>query len=639
MKLSTKILAVAFVVAIALVVAIPASAASFERNLTVGSTGADVTALQTTLVGGGYLAVNPTGFFGALTKAAVVKYQIANGISGTGFVGPLTRAVLNGAAPVVSTGGLCPNGMTLASNCTQAPGVVVSVPLCPNGNTLASNCSTAPGTVSQNGTDGTLTAAQSSYVSSGIQVKKGETKNVLATTLKASIGPVTVTRAGVHFSARPWLLFSQVILKDSTGRVIATKALNSAADATEITVGSDYLVTFDGVNYTVTPGINQDLTVAVSVLPATDKIPTAGLAVDAAFDTLRTINGIGWTDTVTAATFPLAVAHTASTGSNSFTLTSTGSVAAIYNRISPNSPAAHQVATSLTQQTSNVVLGAFSVKSANNSSTLNTLTVTLASTTLASGPLGNSNFTGAFSNFRLSNGSASYGGSLVQTSVTVGTVTFSNLNIPLAQDVWTDLTIQADVAASTTGTGITVALNGSSGVVVTDSNYGTPDYTSGVAATSNAIVLTTNAITVSNTSLTTGAAIVQSTVTTGYNVTGAFTITNSSNNDLYVSGTSTMLVTQTLNGTATTTNGLTGTITANPSSYNGDVSGGLNASYAIPAGSSRSFTISGAIYAAASTINTLKITAINYGTAATTALNHALSITSGIDNMSTGASF
>jgi peptidoglycan hydrolase-like protein with peptidoglycan-binding domain len=77
---------------------------TFTRNLTVGSTGADVTALQTKL------GVSPaTGYFGAITKAAVVAYQTANGIvPASGYVGPLTLAKLNYVAPVVvppTTGG------------------------------------------------------------------------------------------------------------------------------------------------------------------------------------------------------------------------------------------------------------------------------------------------------------------------------------------------------------------------------------------------------------------------------------------------------------------------------------------------------------------------------------------------------
>lgn len=110
------------------------AADAFSRNLTVGSRGADVTALQT------MLGVNPaTGYFGPITKAAVIAYQASHSISpAAGYVGPLTRSVLNaggtaGTGTGTGTGSLCPNGMTLASNCTLPPsggtGTVTSGPV------------------------------------------------------------------------------------------------------------------------------------------------------------------------------------------------------------------------------------------------------------------------------------------------------------------------------------------------------------------------------------------------------------------------------------------------------------------------------------------------------------------------------
>ncbi|OHB17729.1 MAG: hypothetical protein A2749_01675 [Parcubacteria group bacterium RIFCSPHIGHO2_01_FULL_45_26] len=74
-----------------------AAAYNFSNNLTVGSTGNDVTELQKVLIAEGYLSIAaPTSYFGALTKAAVIKYQAAHGISPqSGYVGPLTRAQLN----------------------------------------------------------------------------------------------------------------------------------------------------------------------------------------------------------------------------------------------------------------------------------------------------------------------------------------------------------------------------------------------------------------------------------------------------------------------------------------------------------------------------------------------------------------
>ena len=74
-----------------------ASAYNFTKTLSTGSTGQDVTQLQLILIVDGYLNIStPTGYFGAATKAAVKKYQTANGITPVnGIVGPKTRAVLN----------------------------------------------------------------------------------------------------------------------------------------------------------------------------------------------------------------------------------------------------------------------------------------------------------------------------------------------------------------------------------------------------------------------------------------------------------------------------------------------------------------------------------------------------------------
>jgi len=70
---------------------------TFSRDLTVGSTGADVTALQNWLISKSFaIAAGATGYFGAQTQAALAKYQAANGISpAAGYFGPITRAKVN----------------------------------------------------------------------------------------------------------------------------------------------------------------------------------------------------------------------------------------------------------------------------------------------------------------------------------------------------------------------------------------------------------------------------------------------------------------------------------------------------------------------------------------------------------------
>ncbi|MEI6479419.1 MAG: peptidoglycan-binding protein [bacterium] len=105
------------------------SSYNFAKNLTLGSTGADVKALQGVLIAGGYLKIAaPTTTFGPLTKAAVIAWQKAVGISPTsGMVGPLSRAKLNAMGGTTSgtTGGttvVVPSGTGLVvSKASDSP--------------------------------------------------------------------------------------------------------------------------------------------------------------------------------------------------------------------------------------------------------------------------------------------------------------------------------------------------------------------------------------------------------------------------------------------------------------------------------------------------------------------------------------
>lgn len=71
------------------------------RNLTVGSEGDDVSALQRRLITGGYLDIdNPTGRFGPLTESSLAAYQRDNGIQpASGYYGPITREHMTDPTP------------------------------------------------------------------------------------------------------------------------------------------------------------------------------------------------------------------------------------------------------------------------------------------------------------------------------------------------------------------------------------------------------------------------------------------------------------------------------------------------------------------------------------------------------------
>ena len=78
-----------------------ATACTFTRSLTVGSTGADVKCLQQYLNGAGFKVAqsgagspgSETTYFGSLTRAAVAAWQAANGVApAVGYFGSISQA-------------------------------------------------------------------------------------------------------------------------------------------------------------------------------------------------------------------------------------------------------------------------------------------------------------------------------------------------------------------------------------------------------------------------------------------------------------------------------------------------------------------------------------------------------------------
>lgn len=86
-----------------------ASTYNFTVDLSYGSTGADVNALQQMLIDAGLLKIAaPTGWFGPMTRAALAQWQAAHGVApAVGYFGPITRAAILAAnaasTPTTST--------------------------------------------------------------------------------------------------------------------------------------------------------------------------------------------------------------------------------------------------------------------------------------------------------------------------------------------------------------------------------------------------------------------------------------------------------------------------------------------------------------------------------------------------------
>ncbi|MDP2650669.1 MAG: peptidoglycan-binding domain-containing protein [bacterium] len=206
---------------------------SFTRSLTVGSTGADVKALQQWLNANGYpvaatgagSAGNETSYFGTLTRAAVAKYQAAKGISpAVGYFGPITRAALAAAAPAPTT-------------------------------------PTTPST----GVEGSVTVKLAGTLGDNQEVREGWSDiPVVSYEVKATNNNVTLNRVDLNFSKRPWLSFSNISLWDGSTKVGEVTG-PSASNFTEVTAGSDYQLRLSGLSVAISKDQTKVLTLKVSM--------------------------------------------------------------------------------------------------------------------------------------------------------------------------------------------------------------------------------------------------------------------------------------------------------------------------------------------------------------------------------------
>lgn len=109
---------------------------SFSHDLKVGSRGDDVKCLQ------GVLGVSPqSGYFGALTKAAVVKWQKSAGVTpAAGYFGAKSRAAYAASAKGGTTSGAATSGGSTSGGTVSVPagsGLTVTAPATQPASTLA----------------------------------------------------------------------------------------------------------------------------------------------------------------------------------------------------------------------------------------------------------------------------------------------------------------------------------------------------------------------------------------------------------------------------------------------------------------------------------------------------------------------
>jgi hypothetical protein len=223
---------------------------SFSKDLTLGSKGADVTALQTLLNSKGYLSVSPTGYFGSLTQAAVSKWQAANGIAPTtGYFGPKSRALVNSmSVSTTTTNNNNGSGSTVTTVTTTAPATGLSV-----------------GLASDNPGAGSLITGTSGGAAR---------VPVLAVNFTAgNSGAVTVSGLNFHKTG--------VLADNSISGAYLTMNGKVIAQYNSISNG---VISFSGMNWQIPAGQTQEVKLAIDVAGGLSAGNTTGFSLNAASD-------------------------------------------------------------------------------------------------------------------------------------------------------------------------------------------------------------------------------------------------------------------------------------------------------------------------------------------------------------------
>jgi len=596
MKKASTILMLALAFAL---VATTASAAgdTFTKTLKKGSRGTEVSALQALLGTKGLLTVSPTGYFGDLTVAAVRAYQTSKGIAAVGQVGPATRAALNlegatvGTLPAGCQAGWVVNPMTGASCTTTVPN---------NGGTTAPTGITTPGIA------GSLDIARGSAVGNGTNYNDGQSGSVTSYDLKAGDSDMAVTAMSIDFNQRPWLYMSSLTLvNQQTGATIATVSGLTAANFTEITVGSDYRITVPVTGMVVKAG--QRVTVIVNAKFAASN--RTGVTIGLTRAEVRAVDGTGVTTTNTLNPDTASVVYGGVSNS------------ALIVTLDSSSPLSKIVQTSVSAVTNDVPLAVYSLKSQNVNSTLQALTLNV-STAGGKTPLE------TFQNVQLVSGSTVLSNGTWGTNAP-GTVVFNNFNLNLPQDVYVPVkviaSIQKNINAVTASTTLTV---NTTNLVGLDANSNALSINSVGTAISSAIMqLSTSGATLSTASFTMAQPGSNNTgIYKTANFSGSYTLV-AGNNPIYVSRTPATALTVTASNAASTTAAL-----INITASNGILSNDPAGFYQVTPGTSRTFSFNGTLTNnTASTTNsvTAGITAVVFTD--DTADADKSSITTGLD--------
>jgi len=375
---------------------------TFTTDLTIGSKGAEVTALQDMLVAGNYLTMPAgvaKGYFGALTKSAVMKWQAAKGITpAAGYFGPKSRA---------------------------AAGSVAGTPATPA--TPAATGITTPGV------EGTLTVTAGTVSNSTIYAGDSMAP-ILSFKAKALTSDIAIQRVKIDLGIASNIyskVYSKIYLVDEAGATLASSDLNSNT----VVKDSDniYYITLSGFSSVVPKDTTKTFTIKVDVRSiSTGSSDLASHTVRLAANGVRGVDGAGIDQYSPAAATDVSKAVT-----TAGTLSDTASVTLSTGANTPLTQEVVAATGAANDQADKVSLLTFDIKASKDNVTLTDLVATITST---GGTAATASSTYLY-----------VGDTLVGTaSLALGTATFSDINVPISKDTTKTFTLKADIQNANT---------------------------------------------------------------------------------------------------------------------------------------------------------------------------------------------
>jgi hypothetical protein len=416
------------------------------------------------------------------------------------------------------------------------------------------------------------------------------------------------------FNVRPWLFFNDFsLVNQTTGQVLVPAIPLNAGSFTEITASQDYRITISGLNFVVPHGQT------VNVVLHGDTVSSTGQSaqyINIIAASVRSLDGTGITDTEQLSISALSDPASGTSAYGSVYFGATLKANLIFS-IDSASPLAQVIQTQTGATTNGVPLAVYDVQAQNSSATLQSLTMNIGVVGTPSTP------TGVYSTVQLQAGGLNYYGTVANTTGGSGTVSFTNMNIPLPLLQNVQLKITGNVVSGVNGVTSTTSIPTATAGIVggVDTSFNTPIVQNNGTIVSSIITYSTNsAITVTpgiqpGTSGNVCQTTQQNNSTVGENCTYSFSVTSGASS-LYISANPNWAVATTTSLSSSNASSTYMTqVTAVGNSLSGDTNSGFGASatgsYVIPSNSSRTFNVSGTISNAGNSSNNTVVMAIN----------------------------